>query len=55
MGSSVGTFSQLMIVMGGPSPQREVPPGQVILGCTRKQAEEAIESKLVSNCPLVHK
>jgi hypothetical protein len=50
MGSSCGTFSQLVIKEGGPIVGGAI-PGLVVLGSIREQAEQARGSKPVMNIP----
>ena len=50
MRSSCGAFSQLVIKWEGPLLGGAI-PGLVVLGCIRKQAEQARGGKPVSNIP----
>jgi hypothetical protein len=50
MRASCKAFSQLVIKAGGPHVGGAI-PGLVVLGSTRKQAEQARGSKPVSNIP----
>ena len=50
MRSNCRAFFQLVIKGGGPIVGSTI-PGLVVLGSIRKQAEQARESKLVSNSP----